>query len=119
MKKTSVISVAMIFIVIVTLAFTIKNTTSESQNPNTTVRVHVENCSNCSSLHYCLDDSAPVNVGTCLFNIECGSGMHTICVTCEGLGAMGTGISFNCGDSKDIYINCDAAPNCDCGNKKK
>lgn len=118
MKKISILTISVLVISIVIMAFTF-NTNEVPAPRNTQQNIHVYGCPDCSQLYYCIDGNAPVQPGSCEFSIDCSEGQHYICVKCSYTGDAGGGLWFTCGAQDMLEIHVGDIKNCDCGSKKK
>lgn len=118
MKKISIISVLFLFVAVIVMAFTLSQTTVPENNM-LKQKFHITGCDNCDILYYCMDGNAPVLAGSCEFSVDCGTGNHTICISCSDATDVWRGCTFVCGSNTAIELNWPDLATCNCGDKKK
>lgn len=120
MKKISVISLIVLIIAVISMAFVFTND-SRSEPAKTTVFVRVTGCPNCENLKYCIDGGPLIFAGQCDFSFNCSDGEHYICVMCSPEDtSLSGGQSVVCsGGSVKVKIEVTNSTQCSCGSSKK
>jgi hypothetical protein len=124
MKKTAIISMVAVLILVISMAFSFNQNEPQKQTISF-LTFNISGCpgGDCSNLSYCLDGGPAVLVGNCTFTVKVESGTHKFCIKCNGDQLHGGLYSITC-VGEDIYIplninNLTKACECSDGKKSK